>query len=215
MKPIRALVSLAALLATLPVVVSADPVEISDQRDVERGAAACSVWVEPAADEYKWTFVCGSQTDEDGDGSIDARRAIVFYDICQENDPEHGSFCSGGEVIAQGPVTSQQLSIDVAGGTAGLHAMVEGCAIEADWTATDDAQSESGEQIPPSIYPYLDPPAAYVVLRSDGFADTFRHASLAGTVCPQAGVSGVPKTSLIFEYEQSRSTRTIKIDPTA
>jgi hypothetical protein len=77
---------LVAMLFAFPAGALADPVEITNSAEVEGGAGACSIWVEPAGEQYEWTFVCGAYTDEDGDGDIDSRSGGIWRDICQEDD---------------------------------------------------------------------------------------------------------------------------------
>lgn len=203
-----------ALVVALPLGALSDPIKISESQEVERGSFVCTIWVEPAGDRYEWTDVCGAEVDEDGDGDIDLRFGRVSRTLCQGNDPAQGSFCDGGEIIAEGNVTASELSIDLAGGSGSLHADLGACRIDLDWTATADAETHSGESLP-EISPYAAPPTIAIHLRSRATTATVREASMAGSVCTAAEVSGAPWGSFFVDYTDADRTKRITVDPTA
>ncbi|HEX9711057.1 MAG TPA: hypothetical protein VGB52_00700 [Actinomycetota bacterium] len=190
----------------------ADPVEVSRESAQTRSDGACATWVEPFGAQYEWTTVCGAAIDSDGDGVVEERSGIIWRDICDEDGSSGGSWCDSGEQLAEGSLSAEAFTVDLQGGTAGLHADLGTCRVDLDWNATGEARTtdDPGAQ---QIDHVIGPPAAGISLRKRDARYTSRDAEVEGHVCPEAEVSGQPSFVGLFTYETTTTTTSVRIDP--
>lgn len=192
---------------------TASPVDVSTGHASSITDGACSIWVTPQGNQFVWTSVCGVAQDADGDGVIDTRHGSVGWDLCDGSDPNTGSFCYGGGTIGEADATADELSIDVGGGSAALHADLGGCRVDFGWTASSDAQT-SNSNPNPRLYPILTPPAVGLYASDTTETWTTRDANAAGTICDGANVSGTPKYSGLLRWTETIDSADVWVRPT-
>ncbi|HVL90088.1 MAG TPA: hypothetical protein VM841_07635 [Actinomycetota bacterium] len=199
----RLLAALVAAAFALPAPSQADPVEITETSSNRVELLACSTWIEPAGDEYEWTDVCAGDDDYDGDGVIE-RVAFVQQSMCDHDGSAPGGWCwtSGPSFFAELAAGDSFIAADRS--SAWLHADVDGCRIDLDWTGGQSERSYDSEgAISPVLFPTPMEEGIAAGYRRSGTSAKLRSATEQGSLCPAAGVSGAAWGSVIGEVTET------------